>query len=124
MGTATIVLQNVCPNICLYTYQKEGGSAATVSSSGTPQDKPISEDFLPPPISTEDISRDMLKEEQSLTEGIELQSTQKIENMEKRMEKLEKDADNFKKIGIGIAVASGAALIIALYSLVKSKKSF
>lgn len=89
--------------------QEEGGAA----SSPTPLiEEPKLEEVV-------------LKEEEiSAAPEIKLQLTQKIEESENRINNLEKEINNFKKWGIGVAASSIIALVLALYSLTRSKKSF
>lgn len=90
--------------------QEEGGAA----SSPTPL------------IEEPKLEEAVLKEEEiSAAPEIKLQLTQKIiEESENRINNLEKEINNFKKWGIGVAASSIIALVLALYSLTRSKKSF
>lgn len=89
--------------------QEEGGSASS----------------LAPLIEEPKLDEVVLKEEEiSVAPEIKLQLTQKIEESESKINNLEKEINNLKKWGVGVAVVSGASLVLTLYSLARSKKSF
>lgn len=46
------------------------------------------------------------------------------EELKNEIDNIEKEINSLKKWGIGIAAASGISLFLALYSLIKLKKSF
>lgn len=89
--------------------QEEGGGATS----------------LPAPLIEEPkLEEGIIKEEEILiAPETKLQLTQKIEESENKINNLEKEVNYLKKWGVGAIVVSVISLILALYSLARSKRS-